>query len=144
MSTHPHQITDPLVAKTFVLGGDAVFTIVSVATEVRFTFKVSTEEGKGVYFVALLSGPDNQSDYRYMGIIPKDDPLTFRITAKSKIGPEAPSAKAFTWLWRQLGMGRLPASVEFWHEGRCGRCGLPLTDPQSIAVGLGPICRGKV
>lgn len=27
--------------------------------------------------------------------------------------------------------------------GRCKRCGRPLTDPESIAAGIGPDCRSK-
>ena len=28
------------------------------------------------------------------------------------------------------------------NQARCSRCGRPLTDPYSIAVGMGPECRG--
>lgn len=28
-------------------------------------------------------------------------------------------------------------------EARCSCCGRPLTDPESIALGIGPVCRGK-
>ena len=30
------------------------------------------------------------------------------------------------------------------HEGRCMRCGAPLTVPASVERGLGPECAGKV
>jgi hypothetical protein len=36
--------------------------------------------------------------------------------------------------------GILGATLEFWHEGRCGRCGRRLTVPDSIASGYGPEC----
>lgn len=35
-------------------------------------------------------------------------------------------------------------NVALFHEGRCCRCGLPLTNPESIDRGLGDDCYGKV
>ena len=54
-------------------------------------------------------------------------------------------AKAFAWFWRVLnGSGNFPAGFEFWHEGRCCRCGKRLTVPESIQGGIGPECiKGK-
>lgn len=150
-----NQFTSPQDVRKFVLGGNARFTIESAATGTRFTYKVSLSKpsvdsfgaptGKpGVFFVSLLSGPDNESDYVYMGIIPADDPLSFRLTAKSKVGAQAPSVIAFKWFWWQVGQGRLPSSLRVWHEGSCGRCGRTLTVPESIASGFGPECINHV
>jgi hypothetical protein len=146
------QFTDPNAVREFVLAGNALFTIESTGTGVRFTYKVvaskdeGTRAGRGVYFVSLLTGPENTSDYSYLGIIPKDDPMSFRLTAKSCAGEQAPSVIAFKWFWRQVSAGRLPASVKAWHEGRCGRCGCgrTLTVPESIERGIGPECAGKL
>jgi hypothetical protein len=57
--------------KTFIYAGNATFTVTSVKTGARFTFKVSRkkDDPEAPLFVALLGGPDNVSDYRYMGII---------------------------------------------------------------------------
>ena len=135
--------------RKFVLGGNARFTIESAATGTRFTYKVvATDDAPGakpgVFFVSLLSGPDNESDYQYVGIIPQDDPLSFRLTMKSRVGEGAPSVIAFKWFWWQIGQGRLPASLRVWHEGSCGRCGRTLTVPESIASGFGPECINHV
>lgn len=36
------------------------------------------------------------------------------------------------------------ALIEYGHRvGRCGVCGRTLTDPESISLGIGPICRAK-
>jgi len=32
---------------------------------------------------------------------------------------------------------------EFWHDGNCGRCGRTLTNPDSLATGIGPECIKK-
>lgn len=64
---------------------------------------------------------------------------------KSSVGVGAAvSAEAFVWLWCHLiAVKAFPEGVQLWHEGRCGRCGRTLTDPESCARGLGPICAGK-
>lgn len=41
--------------------------------------------------------------------------------------------------------GPVEAMARFGHElGICGRCASPLTDPESIARGIGPVCAGKM
>ena len=35
------------------------------------------------------------------------------------------------------------AGFDVHHEGKCGKCGRPLTVPESVKTGLGPICSGK-
>ena len=39
--------------------------------------------------------------------------------------------------------GPMPAELEVWHQGSCGKCGRPLTVPESIASGIGPVCASK-
>jgi len=145
---HDHKFTDAASVRSFVLGGNALFTVRSEATGTRFTYKVrasepdtfGTRKSAGVFFVSLLSGSSNEEDFSYLGIIPKDDPLTFRLTVKSRAGEQAQSVVAFRWFWKQITAGRLPGSMSVWHEGRCGRCGRTLTVPESIASGFGPEC----
>lgn len=36
-----------------------------------------------------------------------------------------------------------PKGAEYMYEGRCRRCNRPLTNPESIESGIGPICAGK-
>jgi len=147
-----HRFDNAAAVFQFVTGGNALFTIESVQTGTRFTYSVRSSEdneqakqsGRGVFFVSLLSGPNNETDFAYLGILPKSDPATFRLTAKSRASEDAPSVKAFRWFWRQVCASRLPASVACWHEGRCGRCGRTLTVPSSIETGFGPECADKM
>ena len=137
-------------ALRFLLAGKARFTLVSRKTRTRFTYQVRTpkgaEEGAGPWFVSLLNGSDNQADYTYMGSV-FPDPKTgfvFRATRGSKVSSEAPSFRAFGWVFSRLAEGaKIDDLVEVWHEGRCGRCGRVLTVPSSIASGLGPECAEK-
>lgn len=136
------QLTGSLAR--FVLGGNATFTVVSKKTGVRFTFKVRAAKGDGdnlPYFVMVLTGSDNEQDYSFLGTIFADG--NYRHGRKSVIGQTAPSACAFQWLWQHIEDPALSDKIEFWHEGRCCRCGRKLTVPSSIEAGIGPECAGK-
>lgn len=129
----------------FVLAGKAVFTVVSPRTEARYTFKVSRKEidgGKVLYFAKVLTGPDNTSDYTFLGTL--FEGRDYRRSSKSTIGASAPSAVAFAWLIKRLVTGQSLQGVRVYHEGRCGRCARALTVPSSIESGFGPECINKI
>lgn len=119
----------------FITSGKAIFAVTSLKTQNRFTFKVTQSSSKKSYYVKVLSGRDNENDYRYIGYIGKDDLFHASCTA--------PSAEAFQWLWLNIISGKPePENIELRHEGRCGRCGRKLTVPHSIESGFGPECIG--
>ena len=138
---HQHQLATAEEAMSFIQAGNATFTVVSKKTQARFTYKVTESNDGRVFFVGVLTGPNNETDYQYLGVI--RDGL-FRRTTKSRISEDAPSAVAFRWTYDQLGRGEMPAALEVWHEGRCGRCGRTLTVPESVATGSGPECSEKL
>ena len=136
------RLNDAEQSVRFMLAGDAHVTFVSQRTGARYTYRVSApKEGPtaGVRFVSVLTGPDS---YSYIGTIFIERNV-FAWTRKSPLNADAPSVKAFAWTWRHLAAGDMPAEIEVWHEGKCGKCGRRLTDPSSIASGLGPICAGR-
>lgn len=151
--SHPSRIESISDAAAFVIGGNATFTVVSKATGNRFTYKVCRGEDRPgnidpatPYWVKLLSGPDNTSDYQFMGTLWKlGEQYDFRTSRKSTVDAGAPSMKAWLWLCGMLfgGSGSSFEQCEFWHEGRCCRCGRVLTVPSSIASGIGPECARK-
>lgn len=138
-------IPDFDTARQFILAGRATFTVVSLKTNTRFTFRVRAcrkpdemPNGAPTHFVDLLTGPDNENSFQYLGYIREG---VFQHGKKSRISPEAPSARAFQWLWSHLSHGMdFTKHAELWHEGRCGRCGRKLTVPESIDRGIGPEC----
>lgn len=137
------KLTDPRQIKEFILAGDALFTMENRDTGNRYTYRVrASERTKLSYrFVSVLHGPENENakDYSYIGMISPTGRLTR--TKAVHISPDAQSVKAFTWLWERIRAGKgLPEQVEFWHAGRCARCSRTLTDPASIARGIGPEC----
>lgn len=81
--------------REFVFAGNATFTVVSRTTGARFTYRVR-RSGGAPWFVAVLSGPDNEADFSYLGTAfpgPGDRALYVH-GRKSRVNPEAPSAVA--------------------------------------------------
>lgn len=146
--------------RKFVLAGNSTFTVVSKATGQRYTYKVkstakdrdqnwSTEnQNRNFYFVSVLYGSDNESSYKYMGELIRQNPsghaFNYRVGRKSTFNEHSIWQKPFIWFWKQIESNSESLDqLEFWHEGRCGRCGRKLTVPASIESGYGPECAGK-
>lgn len=137
------KLTDPKQIKEFILAGDALFTVENRDTGNHYTYRVrASERTNFAYrFVSVLHGPENENakDYSYIGMISPTGRLTR--TRAVHISPDAQSVKAFNWLWERIRAGKgLPEQVEFWHAGKCGRCGRVLTVPSSVESGIGPEC----
>ena len=121
---------EPLFRKPYILGGQAKFTVVSKFTGQRFTYMVISGSDL-LFFVSVLIGPDNVSDFKggYLGTLTRHlggSTWVFRHGVKSQISLDAPSAKAFAWVWRHLDS----TEIEVWHSGKCSRCSRELTDPE--------------
>ncbi len=127
----------------YAFAGNARLTIVSKRTQERRTFRLRESKDGRVFFVSVLTGNDNESDYEYLGTM--RDGL-YSHGRKSRIGKDAPANKAFEWFMRMnyANDARFFEQAECWHEGRCGRCGRALTVPESIATGLGPECSQRM
>lgn len=140
----------------YILAGKATFTLLSVNTGKRFTYQCNQVtdyiDNKPVkqdkFFLSLLNGPDNTSDYMYAGMVEKlngNNFYTLRFTAKSKVTSDAISMKAFILVLDilQSGFQRIEnnrSQLKIYHDGNCAKCGRKLTDPISVAVGRGPVC----
>lgn len=145
------QMSDAQAILNFIVGGRAVFTLVSKTTGERRTFRVAApkdaQPGDALRFVSLLTGPDNTSNYEYVGLITKANGALVARASRGRM-PTQP-LMAVGWLLAQLqralhGEPSRLDQVEFWHEGRCCRCGRRLTVPESIASGIGPECANKI
>lgn len=149
MSATPAALTQLNDIRSFLTGGHAKFTIVSKKTGARKTFEVMRApprppdtESNG-FFVRLLVGPDNGSDFRYLGFLAKKAINCYFYPGKKPWAAEA--CEVISWLCTKLNHneGNFFEQAEFWHAGTCARCGRELTDPESIARGLGPVCAGR-
>lgn len=128
-------------ALKFMLAGYASFTFRSQKTGTRYTYKIIKGTRKGTFMCMLLVGPTN---YRTFGWIHSQlVGYTFELTP-TYADMKAPSVQAFNWVFKRLVEKRNINFLEIWHEGRCGKCGRPLTDPESIKSGIGPYCASKM
>lgn len=140
----------PGISPEFILAGHAIFTVSNGRGE-HYTFRVTKKENDDgrppVWFVSLLTGPNNESDYTYLGLL--DVALwRIRLTQKSRMTAESKPVKVFDWTLARVREGQdgkmLPAGYKIHHEGKCGRCGRTLTVPESVTSGLGPECARAV
>ena len=152
------QLSSPGLVRQFILGGNATFSLQN-ADGSHVTYKVKSNkknkdkfwttnnQDKSLYFVSVLTGPNNDSDFQYLGLLklfPIDGFYHFEGTKGSRIGRDAPSYKLFKQLWIGIEQQcRIPSVIQFYHEGQCCICGRKLTVPESIAKGIGPECEGR-
>ena len=129
---------------------DCTLTLVSPKTGDHRTFRVRTVrdgnlEGKRV--VELLAGPDNSDDYQGFGFIADTTGLLAAGTVivwkryrgdgiEKTLHEQLADLLNRPLYWSARG-------VEYLISLKCRRCGRALTHPESIADGLGPICREK-
>lgn len=126
-----------MITKEFVLAGKAIFTIENPEGK-HYTFKIVRKDANAQYrinwFVNLLTGPDNTSNYTYIGTL---NPITGHLNAKNDSTP----IRVAKWTLQIIyGHKQLPPGYKIHHEGKCCRCGRTLTTPQSCETGIGPEC----
>ena len=148
----PHGLmTDYSEVFNFIFAGDSTFKLVSRSSGKKMTFRVKQAKPKvdggekpNVFFVMA----QHDGRMKYIGVIADWTKGQFRTTRGTKIPVNSLEIKAFQWFWGVMRQGwkekQLPETVEFWHSGKCGRCGKQLTDEPSIACGYGPTCRKKL
>jgi hypothetical protein len=135
-----------MVDKKFILAGKAIFTIHNDKGD-HYTYRVQAKKDrndktKKIYFVGLLTGPNNTRDYTYIGMLNADTFKAFP-TAKSKFAKDSMAFKVLNWgllVINQNAHQNLPPNYGIKHEGRCCRCARKLTTPESIDSGIGPEC----
>jgi hypothetical protein len=141
METHKLNIESAI---QFIFGGNSTFTVVSKATNNRFTFKVKKgKDETSPFFVSYLFGNDNDSSYKFMGTIFVEGKNKYKyFHSRKKINKYSQVNKTFEWVYNVLRTQNKQKfeMIEFWHEGKCGQCGKKLTVPSSIESGFGPVC----
>jgi hypothetical protein len=144
-----------MISKEFITAGKSIFTVELPGDfqqgRSHYTYQVRLKKAKNNYpdtfFVSLLTGPDNTSDYTYIGILNAQTGIV-RTTPKSKFPPETFPVRLINRIFYRIWANETEIiesnGYDLHHEGRCGRCGRRLTVPESIETGLGPECAGKV
>ena len=124
----------------FVLAGNATVTLESGTSGRHFTYRIKRHDEQDVYFVHLLRGPDNESDYRYIGAYyPNRNYFhVAKMWQAIKKDMYPPSVRAIQFMFDTL--NNVHDNLHVYHEGKCGKCGRTLTTPESIRAGYGPEC----
>ena len=139
-----HIISNPADILAYLISGNATVTLKSLKTSTHLTFKVSApyannkrQHDSAMRFVKVLHSGD---EWSYIGFL---NTAANQMVAGKKGKPNSTSFKALAWLLNGISAGAALDAIEVWHEGACGRCGRKLTDPTSIARGIGPECFKK-
>ena len=152
METQTRPVTSQKLSKDFLLGGHAIFTVANPGG-IRYTFKVWERkkfDGSAIYFIGWLTGPDNENDYTYIGVLAPETKYTnrkhvIRLTAKSQVTEDSKVLAVARWIaWVILLDEMVPDGYFLNHAGRCGRCGRTLTVPESLERGIGPECWSRL
>lgn len=142
MTTEATEAGQWVATPEWILAGAAVFTVSNPSGE-HYTYRARRVEKEGkppVWFLGLLTGPDNESDFTYLGTL-NANTGEVRLTGASKLTADAKAVKVARWALGKVWSGRaFPEGYGLDHEGRCGRCGRTLTVPASTHQGFGPEC----
>jgi hypothetical protein len=152
-------------ARQFIFAGRAVFTLTDLRERDRhYTYRINIKEPSqfdidkaktrgweaphAVWFVNIGIGYE---DSLYAGMLSNRDQTDITFTRASRMHGGAPS---MVLLQRFLKLAKAEAfddneameadGIRFQHEGKCCICARPLTHPESITMGIGPECRGKI
>lgn len=135
------------LTKDWLTAGDARFTVHNNSGD-HYTYRIrKLDDGwrrgpRPRWFVSVLTAPDN---YTYLGCLnPTNGKVS--ITCASQFTTDSRAARVINWALRLVWTGTtFPDGYGLCGEGRCGRCGRPLTHPDGVADdgyrhGFGPEC----
>lgn len=141
---------------------DGEFTFANDGTGQRRTFRLQTmpadaEFAPGARVVSVLTGPDNERDYRGFAFVVegdvglalwrrfKDDPEFLAYVAMMEAYFLKACRRGFKRSDNSEGLDHVPSGNRYSvsESRRCVRCGRLLTTPESIAAGIGPVCAEK-
>lgn len=122
---------------------NGTLTLTNPATGEHRTFRVKTQPddakfAPGQRIVSLLTGPDNTSDYTGFAFVNELGHVYCWTKKRGTIYERY--ARMLTDLAGVIERNKL--EVNF--EGRCRICNRPLTTPESVESGIGPVCAGRV
>lgn len=137
-------------AKRFVTAGKAFVTISNGRGE-HFTFKIvewkrrdNDSRQTKRFSVAVLVAPDNEKDYAPLGILYTSTWTLYPSSRPDAVTSTSKQFKVAEWMFSHIAKEQefsgKSSGYSLRHDGRCGRCALKLTTPESIDTGYGPEC----
>lgn len=137
-----HELVGQESIVKYIMDGYGVVTLKS-HTGVHHTYEFKApknrKEGDDTMFVkTLIAG----GEWVYVGMY-KDK--NFHLTKASKFSLQSPIVKGIYFIMKLMFKpGFTDERMHLYHEGICSRCGRPLTNPESIEFGIGPVCREMI
>lgn len=118
----------------FILGGYSEFTIFQEPDK-RYKYKIKANDEKTLWFVHINN--------KYQGFIKRGyQKYAFYVGKKGNPNYDTNAINGLLWV---INRGdNLPDVVKVYHHGKCSVCGRKLTDPVSLAYGVGPTCRERI
>lgn len=155
-----HQHGSVNIDRSFLTAGKAIFTVsipswftghkdirqhytYCIRQKVSGTGSPESNSENSPLFASLLAGPDNISDYVYIGVVNRQSGR-LHTTTKSKLTLDQWPVKILDRVLRRVFSGQQQvienSGFSVMHCGLCCRCGRVLTTPESLAAGVGPEC----
>lgn len=135
----------PLALPQLFTAGRAVLTFKNTVKDTHMTVRSkqlvdrNTKERKPIFFVSVSLLGDQDTGFRFAGTW-FDDTKSYKL--HSSVQPGSQIHHVMEFLKKAILNPQIlrDMKVSLLHEGRCVRCGLPLTNPESISIGLGSDC----
>ena len=133
-----HELIGKDAIFNYVTGGHAVVTLQSESgIHHTYSFHAPKERkpGEDTLFISTLV---DSNTWVYVGMYKNKD---FHFTKASAYSKDSAIVKGIAFILKlMLKDGFHDDRMHLYHEGVCCRCGRPLTNPASIALGIGPTC----
>ena len=123
-------------AERFILSGKSQFLFYNTETKNKYWFRVKEQKDEIFYVYS-------RTTRSYLGKINFRD-FTQAYNFASLSDGDQSSVKVFDYVWKRIINLTLQDTIHVMHLGMCGVCGRPLTDPESIKIGIGPICLSRL
>ena len=136
---YSHRLVGADTIKNYILGGKGVVTLKS-PTGVHHTYAFRPPNhpenfDANTLFVYVLVG---EHKWKYVGMV---EGSKYRNTRHSTYTRNYSISKGAAYIVKMMYDQLLNTPMELYHEGCCSVCGKPLTNPASLAAGMGPRCR---
>lgn len=122
-------------ALNYILSGKATVGIHSGKTGNTYWYYVHK---KGNYWKVWKN-----NSHQVIATIRKNASERYEVLGEGSVYPTQ-MQEVLCYVVYHLENNNLDSRVTILHSGRCGRCKRELTDPESLATGIGPECRKKL
>ena len=121
------------------------FTLANSKTGTHLTFRSRRPTGWTIdspVLVDVMAGPDNGDDFLFLGSVSRRGGYKPSTKSKATGGHGEKAHRTMQWIVSHLLQDSpLPDALVIMGSRKCAKCGQKLTRPESLQIGLGPVCR---